>query len=193
MLEVRNCSGTNPAIAWPYTFLQLTTRFVGYCYFGKRIEATPSNWFEKGDSIVRQSRAVQLIDLTSLCSPDCASFGLSKTDFASLGAAALLWGLGDAVLNTQISALLGICFPENTVRVCTGLSGKALVGALSVRKLRGRKLPVWMVVRCEKMIGCIAVSQHNRSILTHSFRGAQLTAGRVSLVASRLNLVCGDE
>jgi hypothetical protein len=45
------------------------------------------------------------------------SFGASPVDFASLFAVALFWGLGDAVFNTQISALLGICYPEDPVSV----------------------------------------------------------------------------
>lgn len=71
------------------------------------------------------SRAAGTV-LTLACLPP--SFGTSSTDFASLFTAAFLWGLGDAVFNTQISAILGICFPDDTVRVndhpITNPSGK---------------------------------------------------------------------
>ncbi|GAQ79101.1 unc-93 homolog A [Klebsormidium nitens] len=62
--------------------------------------------------LVSGGAAAQLLVLIALLVK--SSFGSSSTDYASLFTAAFLWGLGDAVFNTQISAILGICFPDDT-------------------------------------------------------------------------------
>jgi hypothetical protein len=38
------------------------------------------------------------------------------TDYMLLAGLAIAWGVGDATFNTQISALLGILYPHDTVR-----------------------------------------------------------------------------
>lgn len=43
-------------------------------------------------------------------------YGKGWTDYLLLGGLAVAWGIGDAAFNTQISALLGIFYPEDTVR-----------------------------------------------------------------------------
>ena len=44
------------------------------------------------------------------------SYGEGWIDYLLLGGLAVAWGIGDAAFNTQISALLGIFYPEDTVR-----------------------------------------------------------------------------
>lgn len=43
-------------------------------------------------------------------------YGEGWTDYFLLGGLAIAWGVGDATFNTQISALLGILYPHDTVR-----------------------------------------------------------------------------
>jgi hypothetical protein len=43
-------------------------------------------------------------------------YGEGWIDYLLLGGLAVAWGIGDAAFNTQISALLGIFYPEDTVR-----------------------------------------------------------------------------
>ena len=43
-------------------------------------------------------------------------YGGGRLDFLLLCGLAIAWGIGDATFNTQISALLGIFYPDDTVR-----------------------------------------------------------------------------
>lgn len=62
--------------------------------------------------IIFSGAAAQLLVLLRLMFQQ--SYGSDLSGYLNLFGLAIIWGLGDAAFNTQISALLGILFPDNT-------------------------------------------------------------------------------